>query len=98
MLLLSPGLALLIFGLAESSSYGFGAGRSWGPVLVGAVLIVGFFVHSLRASAPLIDIRTFLQTRAGAAAGVFLLFAIAFFGALLLIPLYYQSVRGAPRP
>ena len=26
---------------------------------------------------------------------VFLLFAIAFFGALLLIPLYYQSVRGA---
>src|SRR5579875_1182483 len=39
MLLLSPGLALLIYGLAESSSYGFGAVRAWGPVVAGAVLI-----------------------------------------------------------
>ena len=95
MILLSPGLALLIFGLAESSSHGFGATRAWGPVAAGAVLIAAFFARSWRAEAPLIDIRTFTQTRAGAAAGVFLLFAIAFFGAMLLIPLYYQSVRGA---
>jgi EmrB/QacA subfamily drug resistance transporter len=95
MLQLSPGLALLIFGLAESSTYGFGALRSWGPVAAGAVLIVAFLWHSWRTENPLIDIRTFVQTPAGAAAGTFTLFAIAFFGALLLIPLYYQSVRGA---
>ncbi|MFZ0089374.1 MAG: DHA2 family efflux MFS transporter permease subunit [Solirubrobacteraceae bacterium] len=94
LVLLSPGLALFIFGLAESSSYGFGAPRSWGPVVIGVLLIAGFFWHSWRAAAPLIDIRTFTHTRAGAAAGTFMLFAIAFFGALLLIPLYYQSVRG----
>ena len=95
MLLLSPGLALLIFGLAESSTYGFGALRSWGPVAAGALLIVAFLWHSWRTETPLIDIRTFVQTPAGAAAGTFMLFAIAFFGALLLVPLYYQSVRGA---
>jgi EmrB/QacA subfamily drug resistance transporter len=95
MLLLSPGLALLIYGLAESSTYGFADLRSWGPVLAGVVLIAGFFLRSWRAKAPLIDIRTFTRTSAGASAIVFLLFAISFFGALLLIPLYYQSVRGA---
>jgi EmrB/QacA subfamily drug resistance transporter len=95
MALLSPGLALLIFGLAESGNYGFGSARSWAPVVGGVLLIAGFFWHSWRAQAPLIDIRTFTHTRAGAAAGTFLLFGIAFFGALLLIPLYYQSVRGA---
>jgi EmrB/QacA subfamily drug resistance transporter len=95
MLLLSPGLALLIYGLAESSPYGFANLRAWGPVLAGALLIAGFFAHSWRAREPLIDIRTFTQTRAGLSAVVFALFAIAFFGALLLIPLYYQSVRGA---
>jgi EmrB/QacA subfamily drug resistance transporter len=95
MALLSPGLTLLIFGLAESSSGGFGDPKSFGPIIVGAALIVGFFAHSWRAKAPLIDIRTFTQTRAGAAAGTFMLFGIAFFGALLLIPLYYQTVRGA---
>jgi EmrB/QacA subfamily drug resistance transporter len=95
MLQLSPGLALLIFGLAESSTYGFGALRSWGPVAAGAVLILAFFRHSWRSESPLIDIRTFVRTPAGAAAGTFTLFSIAFFGALLLVPLYYQSVRGA---
>jgi EmrB/QacA subfamily drug resistance transporter len=95
MALLSPGLTLLIFGLAESSNSGFGATASWLPIVLGAGLIAGFFRHSWRAEAPLIDIRTFTHTRAGAAAITFLLFAIAFFGALLLIPLYYQTVRGA---
>ncbi|MGV1046926.1 MAG: DHA2 family efflux MFS transporter permease subunit [Solirubrobacterales bacterium] len=96
MALLSPGLTALIFGLAESNgSGGFGAVRSWLPIVAGTALIAGFFWHSWRAEEPLIDIRTFTHTRAGAAAGTFMLFAIAFFGSLLLIPLYYQTVRGA---
>src|ERR1700760_1150132 len=95
MALLSPGLAVFIFGLAESSTYGFGSVRSWGPTLVGVVLIAAWFVHSWRAPNPLIDLRTFAHTRAGAAAGTFLLFAISVFGTMLLVPLYYQAVRGA---
>jgi EmrB/QacA subfamily drug resistance transporter len=95
MLLLSPGLAAFIFGLAESSSYGFGSVRSWGPTLAGVVLIAAWFVHSWRSPNPLIDLRTFAHSRAGAAAGTFLLFAISVFGTMLLVPLYYQSVRGA---
>src|ERR1700751_2520822 len=95
MLLLSPGLAVFIFGLAESSTYGFGSFRSWGPTLAGALLIAAWFVHSWRSPNPLIDLRTFAHTRAGAAAGTFLLFAISVFGTMLLVPLYYQTVRGA---
>jgi EmrB/QacA subfamily drug resistance transporter len=96
MLLLSPGLTLLIFGLAESNGAdGFAATKSWLPMVTGAALIIGFLRHSWRAEEPLIDIRTFTHTRAGAAAGTFMLFAIAFFGSLLLVPLYYQTVRSA---
>ncbi len=96
MALLSPGLTFLIFGLAESNGTdGFAAPRSWLPIVAGAALIIGFLRHSMKAKEPLIDIRTFTHTRAGAAAGTLMLFAIAFFGALLLIPLYYQVVRGA---
>jgi EmrB/QacA subfamily drug resistance transporter len=94
MALLSPGLTFLIFGLAETSSHGAGAPRAWVPIAAGALLIIAFLRHSWTAKAPLIDIRTFTHTRAGAAAGVFLLFAIAMFGSLLLVPLYFQNVRG----
>ncbi len=95
MLLLSPGLAVFIYGLAESSTYGFGSARSWGPTLAGVLLIAAWFAHSWRSPNPLIDLRTFVHTRAGAAAGTFLLFAISVFGSMLLVPLYYQAVRGA---
>src|SRR5689334_2366670 len=95
MLLLSPGLAIFIFGLAESSTYGFSSVRSWGPTLAGAILIAARFVHTWRSPNPLIDLRTFAHTRAGAAAGTFLLFAISVFGSMLLVPLYFQAVRGA---
>src|SRR5581483_609662 len=95
MLLLSPGLAVFIYGLAESSTYGFGSVRSWGPTLAGVVLIAAWFIHSWRSPIPLIDLRTFAHTRAGAAAGTFLLFAISVFGSMLLVPLYFQAVRGA---
>ncbi len=95
MALLSPGLTALIFGLAESSSDGFGAIKSWLPIIAGLAAIAGFFWHSWRTETPLIDIRTFTHTRAGASAVTFMLFAIAFFGAMLLMPLYFQTVRGA---
>ncbi len=95
MLLLSPGLAVFIFGLAESSTYGISSVRSWGPTLLGVVLIAAWFAHTWRTPNPLIDLRTFAHTRAGAAAGTFLLFAISVFGTMLLLPLYYQTVRGA---
>ena len=96
MALLSPGLTLLIFGLAESSATAASGRPSRGCRSSPAPpLIVGFLRHSWRPEAPLIDIRTFTHTRAGAAAVTFMLFAIAFFGSLLLIPLYYQTVRGA---
>jgi EmrB/QacA subfamily drug resistance transporter len=94
MALLSPGLAVFIYGLAESSNDGFGAARSWGPTLAGVLLIAAWAIHSWRVSNPLIDLRTFAHTRAGAAGGTFLLFAISVFGSMLLVPLYFQAVRG----
>src|SRR5262249_31800256 len=95
MALLSPGLAIFIYGLAESSSYGFGALRTSAPVTAGVLLIAALLVPSWPGDAPPIDLQPLSLSGAGAAAVTFLLFAIAVFGSLLLVPLYFQSVRGA---
>ena len=94
MALLSPGLAVFIYGLAESSTYGFGSLRSRGLTAAGVLLIAAWFLHSWRTSDPLIDVRTFVHTRAGYAGTSFFLFAISVFGTMLLVPLDYQTVRG----
>src|SRR5689334_1269885 len=59
-LLLSPSLALIIYGLAESgSSGGFGKAKVIVPIVVGAILLAIFVFHELRATQPLIDLRLY---------------------------------------
>jgi len=95
--LLSPGLAALIYGLAESNSAGgFASARVLGPVLAGLAMLAMFVRHSLRTPDPLIDVRLFANRVFGAASGTLMLVVIAVFGGLLLLPLYLQVVRGEP--
>ncbi len=93
--LLSPGLALVVYGLAEVGTQGGFRGASvWDSLIVGFALIAGFVVRGLRAREPLIDLRLFRdRTFALASTGIFLLGA-ALYGTMFLLPLYYQTVRG----
>src|SRR3954463_269865 len=59
--LLSPGLALMIYGLAQSASAGgFGAAQVLLPMIAGAIAIAFFIRHALRSpDEALIDLRLF---------------------------------------
>jgi EmrB/QacA subfamily drug resistance transporter len=93
--LLSPGLALFVFGLAETSGPdGFGEPQAFLPIAAGLLLIAAFARHALRTSDPLIDLRLFRRRGPGVAAITMTFFATAFFGAMFLLPLYYQVARG----
>ncbi|HEU4703483.1 MAG TPA: DHA2 family efflux MFS transporter permease subunit [Conexibacter sp.] len=95
LLLLSPGLAALVYGLAEAGSHGgFDGPRQIVPTLAGIALIAAFVWHALRAQAPLIDVRLFKRHTPAVSGLTMALFAAAFFGAMLLLPLYYQVARG----
>ncbi|MCW2950172.1 MAG: drug resistance transporter, EmrB/QacA subfamily [Thermoleophilia bacterium] len=92
--LLSPGLASLIYGLAKMAQIGgFKTAETNVTTVVGAVLVGAFVVHALRAREPLLDLRLFARRSVGAAALAMTLFTLAFFGAMLLLPLYFQLVR-----
>ncbi|HZE06120.1 MAG TPA: MFS transporter, partial [Solirubrobacteraceae bacterium] len=95
LLLLSPGLALMIYGLAETSAAGgFGSPRVLVPLIAGLVLIAAFVWHALRARDPLIDLRLFKDRTFATSSMTLVLMAISVFGSFLLLPLYYQAVRG----
>jgi EmrB/QacA subfamily drug resistance transporter len=94
--LLSPSLALIIFGLAKSgSSGGFGSAKVIVPILVGAVMLAAFVRHALhRARNPLIDLRLFKNRVFTVSTITLVLVVISVFGGMLLLPLYLQVVRG----
>jgi EmrB/QacA subfamily drug resistance transporter len=93
--LLSPGLAGIVFGLSEVSTQGgISSTQAWLPLVAGAVLVVLFVRHALRAERPLIDVALFRTPAVGAAAATTFLTAAALFGSLLLLPLFFQVARG----
>jgi EmrB/QacA subfamily drug resistance transporter len=93
--LLPTGSAAIVYGLSELGS-GASADSSAVllPVIAGLLLAVAFCWHALRVERPLLDIRLYAnRVFAGASFTTFGLGG-ALFGAMILVPLYYQEVRG----
>jgi EmrB/QacA subfamily drug resistance transporter len=93
--LLPAGSAATVYGVSElGSGAALGSTSVLLPLFAGLVLTVLFCLHALRVERPLLDIRMYAnRVFAGAAFTNFGLGA-ALFGAMILVPLYYQTVRG----
>jgi EmrB/QacA subfamily drug resistance transporter len=101
MLLLSPGLALLLYGVssipAAKQEHGtMFTGTVVSTSLIGLALIIAFVAWALRKNNvhPLVQLRLFANRHVTVAVVAMGLFAMAFFGASLLFTLYFQQVRG----
>jgi EmrB/QacA subfamily drug resistance transporter len=93
--LLSPGIALFLYGVSEAGSAGgFENARTLVAAALGLTLVAAFVLHArARGRGALIDVSLFARRGFATAAAVNFLLPAALFGTLLLIPLYYQLVR-----
>lgn len=95
MLMLSPGLASLLYGVSSIPGEGtVAATKVLAPMIIGVVLIAAFAVWSFKPKHPLLDLRLFKNRNLTISIITMFLFASAFFGALLLVPTYFQQVDG----
>ncbi|WP_210584490.1 DHA2 family efflux MFS transporter permease subunit [Streptomyces sp. GESEQ-35] len=95
LLMLSPGLALLLFGLARGGERGdFAAPGVLLPTLAGAVLVAAFVRRALTTHDPLLDLRLLRDRTFAVGIGTLALFTCGYFGSMLLAPMYWQEVRG----
>jgi EmrB/QacA subfamily drug resistance transporter len=96
LLLLPPALVALLYGLAQvSTEGGFGHAGVIIPLGVGAALLAGYGRHALRTSAtPMVDLRLFRSRTFTGASSLLFLAGLSIYGGMLLLPLYFQQVRG----
>lgn len=95
MAMMSPGLALFLYGVSSIPGEGTVlAPKVLVPGLIGIALVVGFVFWSFRPVHPLLDLRLFRNRNLTVSTIVMFFFAGSFFGALLLVPTYFQQVRG----
>jgi EmrB/QacA subfamily drug resistance transporter len=93
--LMSIGLVAITYGLAEAGTYySFGNPHVWVPVLAGLILVGVFAFHALRIKNPLLDLRLYRNRHFTAASIVMFALGAAVFGAMILMPLYWQDLRG----
>jgi EmrB/QacA subfamily drug resistance transporter len=89
------GVVGLTYGLAESGQTGsFGSSQVVGPIAVGAVAIVGFVVHALHVPRAILDVRLWSNPAFSAAGLTTVVLGATLFGGMILMPLYFQIVRG----
>jgi EmrB/QacA subfamily drug resistance transporter len=95
MLMLSPGLALFLYGVSSLPEVGTVTDPEvWVTMLAGAALVIGFVLYSFKPRHPLLDLRLFRNRSLTVAALSLFVFIIAFMGAGLLFPSYFLQVRG----
>ncbi|HEV7708523.1 MAG TPA: DHA2 family efflux MFS transporter permease subunit, partial [Asanoa sp.] len=93
--LLSPGIAAVVFGLARvGAEGGFGHLSVFLPMLAGVLLILAFAARAWRDQNPLVDVRLFRLRSFTTSNALLFLSSFALYGAMLLVPLYFQQVRG----
>jgi len=93
--LLSPGLAALVFALAEVGTTGsFTSTSVLVSFILGLVLMTGFVLHALHIKNPLLELHLFKDRNFTIANICIFVLGATLFGSMFLLPLYYQIARG----
>jgi len=93
--LLAPGTVTVLLGLANAgTAAGFDHLDVIIPLAAGATLLAAFTGYALRKSHPLVEIRLLAKRPVASSSAVLFFSGFSLYGAMLLMPLYYQDVRG----
>ena len=96
LLLLSPALAALLYGLASvGTDGGFDHVEVIAPLAIGVVLTAAFLLWAgrPRRREPLLDLSLFRVRSFAASSALMFISGLSMYGSMLLLPLYYQQER-----
>ncbi|WP_306208358.1 MDR family MFS transporter [Actinoplanes sp. RD1] len=95
--LVVPGVIAVLYALTNvTEPGGFGRVDVLGPLTGGAALLVAFVAWAVRrGGSALVDVRLLRHRPLASASVLMFLSGAALYGAMLLLPLFYQEVRGA---
>jgi len=95
LLLIAPGTSAVLLGLANAgTAAGFAHPGVIVPLVAGVALLAAFTGYALRNSHPLVEVRLLARRPVGSSSAVLFFSGFSLYGAMLLLPLYYQDVRG----
>jgi EmrB/QacA subfamily drug resistance transporter len=96
LLLISPGLVGVLYGLSQvSKDGGFSRTDVWLPILVGLLLLATFAIRAARRpNGSLVDVHLLTRRPVASSSAVLFLSGASLYGSMLLLPLFFQIVHG----
>jgi DHA2 family multidrug resistance protein len=88
------GSASLLLGIDNGPTDGWGSTAVVGEIALGIILLASFIVVELSVDQPLLELRLFRSWTFSVAVFVTLIVQVSLFGAIFLLPLFLQNLRG----
>ncbi|MDC3418628.1 DHA2 family efflux MFS transporter permease subunit [Aquibacillus sp. 3ASR75-54] len=94
LVLSSIGFGGLLYGFSSAGDKGWGHPLVYGTIIIGAIALIVFVLRQLRMDDPMLEFRIFKYPMFALSSAISNVIAMALFSAMILMPIYVQTIRG----
>ena len=94
LVLSSIGFGGLLYGFSSAGEKGWDSPIVYGTIIIGALALITFIFRQLRMDDPMLEFRIFKYPMFALSSTISIVIAIAMFSAMILMPIYVQTIRG----
>jgi len=94
LVLSSIGFGGILYGFSSAGEKGWDSVHVYVPIAVGVVSLIVFILRQLKLEHPLLEFRIYKYPMFALSSAISIVIAMAMFSAMLLMPIYIQTIRG----
>ncbi|WML41465.1 DHA2 family efflux MFS transporter permease subunit [Neobacillus sp. OS1-2] len=94
LLLSSLGFGGLLYGFSSAGDKGWDSPLVYGTIIVGTISLILFILRQFKLEKPMLEFRIYKYPMFALSSAISVVIAMAMFSAMLLLPIYVQSLRG----
>ncbi|WP_066065507.1 DHA2 family efflux MFS transporter permease subunit [Neobacillus soli] len=94
LLLSSVGFGGLLYGFSSAGNKGWDSPQVYGTIIVGTVALITFIFRQFKLEKPMLEFRIYKYPMFALSSAISVVISMAMFSAMLLLPIYVQTIRG----
>ncbi|WP_338452771.1 DHA2 family efflux MFS transporter permease subunit [Niallia oryzisoli] len=88
------GFGGLLYGFSSAGEKGWDSPLVYGTIIIGALALIAFILRQLRMEDPMLEFRIYKYPMFALSSAIAIVIAVAMFSAMILMPIYVQTIRG----
>jgi len=94
LVLSSIGFGGLLYGFSSAGEKGWDSPLVYGTIIIGALALITFILRQFRMDDPMLEFRIYKYPMFALSSAISIVIAVAMFSAMILMPIYVQTIRG----